>query len=304
MKYRLLLDELFSRANSVILGKEHEMKLIVCCLLARGHLLIEDVPGMGKTTLVKTVARLLGLHFNRIQFTSDLLPADILGFPVLKSGSDFVFRKGPIFAQLVLGDELNRASPRTQSATLQAMEESEVTVDGQLYALPRPFFFVATQNPRDSYGTFPLPPSQLDRFLMRVELGYPSGDAEKKLLLGTARARLLEDLKPALNSLEVLQIQTDIENLTVSPAIADYVLALVTRSRQAQTKNGVGLSPRGGIALLQAAKAWAFLEGRTFVIPEDIQAVSIEVMSHRLENEDHHSGKVLAQELLKQVPVV
>ena len=290
-----------------MLGKEHEIKLMVCCLLARGHLLIEDLPGMGKTTLVKTIARLFGSEFNRIQFTSDLLPADILGFPILRDhekGSEFVFRKGPIFAQLVLGDELNRASPRTQSATLQAMEESEVTIDGQLYALPKPFFFVATQNPRDSYGTFPLPPSQLDRFLMKIELGFPSEEAEKKLLLGTPRARLIEELKPVLTSEEVLSIQAEIEKLTVSDPIVKYTLGLVTRSRQGHERSGAGLSPRGGIALLQAAKAWAYLEGRDFVIPEDIQAVSIAVMAHRLENEDRKSGKIFAQELLKQVPVV
>jgi MoxR-like ATPase len=299
--YTPKIQDLLTQANTIILGKTHEMKLTLCCMLAGGHLLIEDMPGMGKTTLVKVLAKLLGLAFSRIQFTSDLLPADILGVSVYEEKQrQFVFHPGPIFAQLVLGDELNRASPKTQSACLQAMEEYEVTIDGETHALPKPFFFIATQNPRQSIGTFPLPGSQLDRFLMRIALGYPEKQAEKTLLLGKSRARLIENLEPALHAADLLEIQAQIEDIYVSDALADYLMVLIQESRTQVS----GLSPRAGIDLLQAARSWAFLEGRTYVLPEDIQAVAVPVMNHRLgQEEDGINGIILAEELIRRVPV-
>lgn len=300
-QYQPRLEKLLEEANHIILGKSQELKLTLCCLLAGGNILVEDIPGMGKTTLVKTFARLLGLRLNRIQFTSDLLPADILGVSVYdESEKRFVFHPGPIFSQMVLGDELNRASPKTQSACLQAMEEAEVTLDGVTYALPKPFFFVATQNPRQSVGTFALPNSQLDRFLMRVVLGYPSEEAEKELLLSTRRTRLIDAIEPVLHSQDILDIQGRIDSVYISEPLVDYLLELIRQSR----RETAGLSPRAGINLLQAAKSWAFLEGRAFVIPEDIQAVAVPVMNHRLgDMETGINGWELAQSLVDRVPL-
>ena len=300
--YQAQIHALLHQANEIILGKDRELKLTLCCLLAGGHLLIEDLPGMGKTTLVKVFGKLLGLGFNRIQFTSDLLPADILGISIYEeSQKRFTFHPGPVFSQLVLGDELNRASPKTQSAFLQVMEEFEVTLDGVTHPLPKPFFFIATQNPRQSIGTFPLPSSQLDRFLMRIEIGYPSEHAEKKLLLGVSRSRLLDSIEPVWNSTDILLVQSQIESLYVSEALVEYVMQLIRETRQ----YSVGLSPRAGLSLLQAAKSWAFIEGRDYVLPEDIQTVAIPVMNHRLLDEASPTlnGNHIARDILAKVPV-
>ncbi len=292
-------QKVLESANRIILGKENELKLFLCGVLAGGHLLIEDLPGMGKTTLVKGFARLLGLKSTRIQFTSDLLPADVLGVSIFKN-EEFIFKEGPIFSNLVLGDELNRASPRTQSACLQAMEEGQITVDGTTHALPLPFIFVGTQNPQSFIGTFPLPESQLDRFLMRIELGFPNEDSEKKLLINGDHSNPIEALTPILNPSRLIQIQADIKSTHASDALVNYTLALIRASRTANQ----GLSPRAGMALLRASKSWAFLEGRNFVIPEDVQAVASVVLSHRLDHEQTNKrGREIVQELVDRVPL-
>lgn len=270
-------------AQKVIHGKQHELELMLCCFMARGHLLIEDLPGMGKTTLAKTLARLLGLSFNRVQFTSDLLPSDLLGFSLFseKTGQ-MEFRPGPLFSELVLGDELNRASPKTQSALLQAMEEREITLDGRTHALPKVFLVIATQNPRDSIGTHPLPDSQLDRFLMRIPLGYPDPESERTLLSkglsSEDRSRWISELIPITDASRLLEMQLEVDQIGTSSALVDYVLRLVRESRHSKT----GLSPRAGLDLLRAAKARAFLNSRTHVLPEDVQFVARAVMNHRI----------------------
>jgi len=273
------LDACLHAVNQVLLGKEAQVRLAMTCLLARGHLLIEDLPGMGKTTLGHALARVLGLSFQRIQFTSDLLPGDILGTSVFdKESGQFVFHPGPIFAELVLADEINRATPKSQSALLEAMEEGQVTIEGATRPLPKPFFVIATQNPASQGGTFALPESQLDRFLMRLSLGYPAKAAEKALLLGEARRELLPRLE----------------------------MRLVEATRS-QPQFAWGLSPRASLALLAAARAWAFLAGRDYVIPEDVQAVLPAVVGHRLrERADPagHGGGALVQWLLREVPAL
>ena len=285
------LEQVRSEASRVILDKSREVDLALACLIAGGHLLLEDIPGVGKTTLVKTLARLLALESSRIQFTNDLLPADILGSSIFDSErKSFVFHRGPIFAQLVLADELNRATPKTQSACLQAMEERRVTVDGVTHALPQPFFLVATQNPRQQIGTFALPESQLDRFLMRVSLGYPSREAEKKLLLGESRLTLVEELKPVMSPGDLLLMQEAAHDIHVSDSIVSYIQDLVARSREGRN-TGRGLSPRGALSLLNASKAWAFLQRRSMILPEDVQAVAIPVLSHRLNPNDDVAGE-------------
>ncbi len=278
-----LLKQVLTSASTVFHGKDRELELMLCCLLARGHLLIEDIPGMGKTTLAKTLARLLGLKFNRVQFTNDLLPTDILGFSIFsETEKRMVFQPGPLFSEMVLGDELNRASPKTQSACLQAMEEREITVDGLTHPLPAVFLLIATQNPKDSSGTQLLPDSQLDRFLMRIPLGYPDLESERKLLedgVGSDRrsVRIL-NLEPVLDTSKLLEMQEQAAQATASPALIDYILRLVRESRL----GGEGLSPRAGLDLLRASKSRAFLHGRDFVIPEDVQAVAHPVMNHRI----------------------
>lgn len=294
----------FAQANSVILDKSTEIRLALCCLLAGGHLLIEDVPGVGKTTLVKLFAKLLNLDFKRVQFTNDLLPADILGNMVyLPHKNEFEFHAGPMMAQLVLGDELNRASPKTQSACLQAMEEHQVSIDGQNHALPKPFFFIATQNPRKSIGTFPLPESQLDRFLMRIHLGILSRAAERELLLGASRQHLIEQLKPVFSPQDILHLQHEVTQVRVSTALVDYVLDLIAHTRHVSS----GLSPRAALGLLNAARSWAYCDSRSFVVPEDVQAVAPSIMAHRLEGgpqlasvEGRHP---IVQQILSSVPV-
>ena len=277
------LQSLITQLNHVILGKDQPIRLAVACMLARGHLLIEDVPGVGKTTLAHALARSLGLQFQRIQFTSDLLPADVLGVSIYeRETGTFKFHPGPIFAQFILADEVNRATPKTQSALLEAMEEQQVTLDGEGHALPQPFFVIATQNPSHQVGTFALPESQLDRFLMRMELGYPDAAAERALLSGSSdRRRIAAQLKPVMSVADFELLQAKAAAVHVSPALIDYVQALIESSRRAP-QFAAGLSPRAGLGLLAAARAWAFVGGRDAVLPEDVQAVLPSVAVHRL----------------------
>jgi MoxR-like ATPase len=295
------IGAVLAQINRIILGKDGQIRLCLACLLARGHLLIEDIPGVGKTTLAHALAKTLGLSFQRVQFTSDLLPADVLGVSIYERDTGtFRFQRGPIFAQLVLADEINRASPKAQSALLEAMEERQVTIDGQSMPLPEPFFVIATQNPQEQVGTFPLPESQLDRFLMRVHLGYPAAAAERELLSGTDRRELVNSLGSVL-SVEALQaLQQAVLGVHVAPALLDYVQALVAHTRSAAGLKA-GLSPRAAIGLLRAARAWALICGRSAVIPEHVQAVFGAVVEHRLEQRD--SGPAGAGRLLEAVPV-
>ncbi len=290
--------------STILLGKERQLRLAMSCMLARGHLLIEDMPGVGKTTLALALARVLGLQFQRVQFTSDLLPADILGVSIYEQTSGrFRFHPGPIFAQLVLADEVNRASPKTQSALLEAMEERQVTAEGETRMLPEPFFVIATQNPAETIGTFPLPESQLDRFLMRLNLGYPPRDAERTLLSERDRRDLLSETPPALTSAQLLDLQAQVRNVKASPALLEYVLALVEHTRRMPGLR-MGLSPRAGLALRRAAQAWAFVEGRNGVIPEDVQAVFSSVVGHRLlAHSEREAGAPTADEILAAVAI-
>lgn len=301
---RTKLERCLAAVNGVVLGKEHQVRLAMACLLARGHLLIEDLPGMGKTTLSHTLARVLGLGFQRIQFTADLLPGDILGTSVFDQRSGrFSFHPGPIFAELVLADEINRATPKSQSALLEAMEEGQVTHEGNTHALPSPFFVIATQNPTNQGGTFPLPESQLDRFLMRLSLGYPALAAERDLLLGTARREVLTTLQPLLEVNELAAAQQAVSAVHVSTAVVDYVLRLAGATRQSE-HYGCGLSPRATLALMAAARAWAWLGGRDYLIPEDVQAVMPAVAGHRLGGQDVAAGTAQVRRLLDEVPVL
>lgn len=276
------LQNSFSRLEEVVLGKPQVLRLALSCLLARGHLLIEDVPGVGKTTLALALARVMGLSFQRIQFTADLLPADILGVSIFEThNASFRFHPGPIFSQLILADEVNRASPKTQSALLEAMEERQVTIEGETRPLPTPFFVVATQNPETQIGVFPLPESQLDRFLMRVSMGYPPLEAERALLSERDRRDVLDGLSPALAPGELRALQAEVAAIQTRPALVDYLLALITHTRQLAGLQH-GLSPRAGLGLKRAAQAWAWLDGRNGVLPEDVQAVFPAVVGHRL----------------------
>jgi len=301
------IQSLLDALNGVLLGKEGQIKLALACLLARGHLLIEDLPGMGKTLLSHALAKVLGLTYNRIQFTSDVLPSDIIGASVFNRDSgEFRFIEGPLFAQVVLADEINRATPKSQSALLEAMEEGQVTADGLTRALPDPFFVIATQNPVTQTGTFPLPESQLDRFLMRIELGYPEPDAERELLRGGDRRRALDGLAPQLDADGLQALQNSVDDIRVSDPLIEYVQRLVAHSRHG-AEFAFGLSPRGALALLHAARAWALLHDRSHVVPEDVQAVLPSVVEHRLrEAADYagHGGGALAQKLLSGVDVV
>lgn len=297
-----LISPLIESANQIILGKDHKIRLALCCLLARGHLLIEDIPGVGKTTLAHTLAKLLGMHYQRIQFTSDILPADILGASVFDSkNNEFKFHHGPIFNQMVLADEVNRATPKAQSALLEAMEEHQVTVEGKTYPLPEPFFVIATQNPSHQIGTFPLPESQLDRFLMRIELGYPDHQAERALLTGQNRQGLIETLPVLLPPEQLQKIQNAVAEVFVSEALLDYCQALINFTRESSEYH-CGLSPRGGLALLKAAKAWAFMNQRDAVLPEDLQAVLAAVAGHRLRSNATNS-EAIVMPLLNKVAV-
>lgn len=301
------LEACLKAVDEILLGKDRQVRLALACLLARGHLLIEDLPGMGKTTLSHALARVLGLSFQRIQFTSDLLPGDILGTSVFdKDSGQFVFHPGPIFAELVLADEINRATPKSQSALLEAMEEGQVTIEGATRPLPEPFFVIATQNPASQGGTFSLPESQLDRFLMRLSLGYPGRAAERSLLLGEARRDLLPRLEPLLDHAALAAFQAEVPKVRASDALVDYVLRLVEATRT-QPAFALGLSPRGSLALLAVARAWALLAGRDYVIPEDVQAVLPAVAGHRLRDQADptgHGGGALVQWLLREVPAL
>ncbi|SEI46779.1 MoxR-like ATPase [Azotobacter beijerinckii] len=304
---RTRLESCLQSIDRVLLGKELQVRLALTCLLARGHLLLEDLPGMGKTTLSHALARVLGLGFQRIQFTADLLPGDILGTSVFdRESGQFVFHPGPIFAELILADEINRATPKSQSALLEAMEEGQVTIEGATRPLPAPFFVIATQNPVSQGGTFALPESQLDRFLMRLSLGYPARAAERALLMGGSGRQRLPELAPILDHALLAEIQAEIPRVRVSDALVDYVLRLVEATRS-QPQFAWGLSPRGSQALLAASRAWAFLAGRDYVIPEDVQAVLPAVAGHRLrERADPagHGGGTLVQWLLREVAAV
>lgn len=296
------LNCLLASANNIILGKQSQIRLAVCCLLAKGHLLIEDIPGVGKTTLAHTLAQLFGLEYQRIQFTSDILPADMIGSSVFDAHKQiFSFHPGPIFKQMILADEINRATPKAQSALLEAMEERQVTVEGQTYALPQPFFVIATQNPSYQIGTFPLPESQLDRFLMRIELGYPSYQAERELLTGKPRYGLIKELAVELPTEKLAVLQQQVDEVYASPALLDYLQAIIAFSRQSG-EYPCGLSPRAGLALLTAAKAWAFMDQRHAVLPEDVQAVLPAVAGHRLRPGSNDSDAIVAP-ILHQVPV-
>ena len=282
MELRQKLEPLLAQLNTVIVGKNAQVRDCVACLLAGGHLLIEDVPGVGKTTLAHALARSFGLQFSRVQFTADLMPSDLSGVSVYERGREaFVFHPGPVFAQVLLADEINRASPKTQSALLEAMEERQVTVEGETRPLPQPFFVIATQNPTDQLGTFQLPESQLDRFLMRISLGYPDRAAERELLVGQDRRSLLETLPSLLRSDELSALQQAVLAVHAAPPLLDYVQDLV-----AATRNGrwflQGLSPRAGIAVLRAAKAQALLDGRDYAAPDDVQSVLPQTVAHRL----------------------
>jgi MoxR-like ATPase len=268
--------------GGIILGKDDQITLALACLLARGHLLIEDLPGLGKTMLAQALARVLGLSFRRIQFTSDLLPADIIGVSVFRQNSgEFEFQPGPVFSQLILADEVNRATPKAQSALLEAMEEQQVSVDGNTRRLPDPFFVVATQNPGDQIGTFPLPESQLDRFLMRVELGYPNEESERELIAGEDRRAILEDTEAVTNPEMLIALQLSVKEVNVSNALIDYIQALVRHTRESADIE-IGLSPRGAQALVAAARALAFVEDHSGVYPDDVQAVFGAIAGHRL----------------------
>jgi MoxR-like ATPase len=296
------IKEILQTLNQVILGKEEEIQLALCCLLAKGHLLIEDLPGMGKTTLAHALATVMGLDYQRVQFTSDMLPADLLGVSVFEQHTEFVFHPGPVFTQVLLADEINRGSPRTQSALLEAMAERQVSLDRETRALPEPFFVIATQNPQDQAGTYPLPESQLDRFLMRIELGYPDKATEKRMLLQTG----IVTVSPLLDAQQLQLMQRQAEQVKVADAALDYLLSLVQESRTAGITPHA-LSPRASRALLSAARAWAYMAGRDYVLPDDIQAVFAPVAEHRLRS--GYSGAIggrssLSRALLERVDPV
>ncbi len=298
-------ERFIAAASGIILGKGHDIRLALACLIARGHLLIEDVPGVGKTTLAHVMARLAGLQYQRIQFTSDLLPADIVGVSIYdRERERFRFHPGPLFAQLILADEINRATPKTQSALLEAMEEQQVTADGETLALPEPFFVIATQNPANQIGTFPLPESQLDRFLMRIQLGYPDRAAERALLMGEDRRELLARQEPVVTPEDLIGLQRSARAMVVSERLVDYVQRLLAESRHNASFDG-GLSPRAGLGLIAAARAWALTDQRGHVLPEDVQAVFPAVAGHRLRmaNDGRAATAEAITRLLRAVPV-
>ncbi len=306
-----VIKQILDALNSIILGKEPQIKLAIACLLAKGHLLIEDLPGMGKTTLSHALAKALGLSYNRIQFTSDILPADILGVSIFEKESStngeqhgtFRFHQGPIFSQLVLADEINRATPKAQSALLEAMEEGQVTIEGETRKLPSPFFVIATQNPTSQSGTFPLPESQLDRFLMRISIGYPDAKSEMELLTGVDR-RQLADKMTALIDLEQLQtLQQKVNQVHASVTVLEYIQRIIHFTRY-EGGYSYGLSPRGGLGLLRAAKAWALIHDREHLIPEDVQAVLPSVLDHRLASAAQQGEHGVSSQILQRIAVL
>lgn len=294
------ITAILQQLDTVLLGKPHQIKLALTCILAKGHLLIEDLPGMGKTSLSQGLAQTLGLSYQRIQFTSDMLPADILGVSIFdKEQSQFVFHPGPIFKQMILADEINRASPKTQSALLEAMAEQQITVDGTTYPLPQPFFVIATQNPSEQSGTFPLPESQLDRFMMRIAIGYPAPEAELAMLKGQDSVSRAQILPQCLTQLPLQELQTISQEVSASDSLLQYILALVNASRDAA--QGVGLSPRASKAILHAAKAWAMINGRKYLVPEDVQSIFPHVAEHRIKPFPHQQGEALSAKILNKV---
>lgn len=278
-----LLDHLVQEVETVFHGKTDVVRLALSALLARGHILFEDVPGVGKTTLAHALAQTLGIDFQRIQFTSDLLPSDVLGVSVYRPQSgEFETRPGPIFANVVLADEINRAPPRTQSGLLEAMQEGRVTIDNATYDLPRPFLVMATQNPLEHHGTYPLPESQLDRFLMRITIGYPDGEAERRILTeSSSTAPVMERLRPVLGATQVLQLQERVEEVRADPAIVDYLMAVIERTRTVPSLR-MGVSPRGAIGLYRAARAYALTQGRTYLVPDDVRRLVVPCLAHRI----------------------
>ena len=301
-----VIDQTVAEVSTVILGKENQIRLALCCLLAKGHLLIEDLPGMGKTTLSNALARVLGLDYKRVQFTSDLLPADILGVSIFNRDiAQFQFIAGPVFTQVLLADEINRATPKSQSALLEAMEEGQVTIEGETRELPTPFFVIATQNPTTQFGTYPLPESQLDRFLMRLSLGYPDKEAERKMLIGEDNHRRLAQLHPLISAQQLITIQKSVVDIHCSDNLLDYVQRLVEYTRT-HADFACGLSPRGTLALLRCAKTWALMAGRGHVVPEDVQMVLPSVLDHRLITSlEYRSGSSgLSQKILEEVAVI
>ncbi|WP_075187994.1 AAA family ATPase [Teredinibacter haidensis] len=306
-----LINKVIDSVGLILLGKEKQVKLAVTCLFARGHLLIEDLPGMGKTTLAQCLARVLGLEYVRVQFTSDLLPADILGAAVFnRETSEFRFIKGPVFTQVLLADEINRTTPKTQSALLEAMEERQVTIDGETRPLPEPFFVIATQNPLTQAGTYPLPESQLDRFLMRISLGYPNRATEQKLFKGIDPRQKLPTIEPVIDLNKLTQIQALVDEVKATDQLLDYLQRLVDFTRDDESFS-YGLSPRGAMAWLKAAKAWALIEGREHLLPDDLQVVMPSVVGHRVRGVHSHttsgkadSGRSLVDHLLSSVDVL
>lgn len=301
------IDRAIDQTGEIILGKTTAIRQAITCLLAGGHLLIEDIPGVGKTMLAQTLAKTLGLDYQRIQFTSDLLPGDIIGTSVYdRNEGSFRFHPGPIFSQLVLADEVNRATPKTQSALLESMEEQQVTIDGETRALPDPFFVIATQNPAHQLGTFPLPESQLDRFLMRISLGYPDAAAERALLRGEDRREMLRRLEQVTDTQALLELREQARQVRVSDALVEYVQAILRHTRESGHYR-LGLSPRAGLSLLRAARAWALIDGRGAVLPEDIQAILQPVVGHRLQSvgaeHDNGASEASVPELIEAVPV-
>ena len=299
------LKDAVGMVNKIVMGKEQQVKLAFSCLLARGHLLVEDLPGVGKTTLAHALAAVIGVRYQRIQFTSDLLPADILGVSIYRRDQEeFEFHPGPIFAQLVLADEINRATPKSQSALLEAMAEGQVTIEGETHVLPKPFFVIATQNPLDLGGTFPLPDSQLDRFLLSISLGFPEPEVERELLTARDRILVLSDTQAIISPDDVLQLSQDCQKVHVSAALLDYVQALLAGTRNSRWFE-TGLSPRAGIGMLHCAKAFAFLEGRDYAIPEDVKAIFPCLARHRMNVPHGMETSVKEQifDLLNQVAI-
>ncbi|MCH9696573.1 MAG: MoxR family ATPase [Gammaproteobacteria bacterium] len=298
------IDACLNALYRVILGKEQQVQLALTAILADGHLLIEDLPGMGKTTLAYALSRVLGLNYKRVQFTSDLLPADLIGVSVYDPRTAaFSFHRGPVFSSIFLADELNRATPKAQSALLEAMEEGQVSIDGETHALPDPFFVIATQNPQTQYGTFPLPESQLDRFMFRIALGYPEPVVEREILKGNQGRAKLADIQQVLSRDSLLEIQQLVPQVKVSETLLDYVQRLIARTREDDLCD-LGLSPRGALALIKGAQCWALLQGRMHALPEDIQAVFVAVAGHRLIGKQETRGEQLARHILHEVDVI
>lgn len=302
-----LVAKILAQIGTIVMGKPNEIKLALACLLGKGHMLIEDLPGMGKTTLAQVISKTLGLSYQRTQFTSDLLPSDVIGISIFDQVSNqFVLHKGPIFNQVVLADEINRASPKTQSALLEAMEEQQVSIDGETHALPNPFFVIATQNPLFHSGTNPLPESQLDRFMMRISIGFPSVEAEKEILMADELHNKLANIAPVITTTQLLELQDAVQQVSMTDAVLEYVIGLCRYSRTSDF-SGSPLSPRAGKSLINAAKAWAFIDNRSFVTPDDIQAIFAAVCEHRVDaglnnySTDEHS---LSQIILRHVDVL